>query len=162
MVYIILICSNNSSICSIIAPLAGGGRQPQAWFYLGLAIRTLTTGAGGGSFALSAFWAFAMALRFRTKAADVLGNLGIKRRSLGCSLSIGLDCALTKARGLRAEMLRIYGARLSGTLPSASVKEPNLRRRGCFPPRGERHAPQRRADAGVALDKLAGRRYQSC
>jgi hypothetical protein len=37
-----------------------------ARLYLRLAMRTLTTGTGAGSFAASSRWAFAMALRFKT------------------------------------------------------------------------------------------------
>jgi hypothetical protein len=46
--------------------------------YLGLAIRILTTGAGGGSLAISALAALVMILRFITAAADKFGNLGIR------------------------------------------------------------------------------------
>jgi len=40
-------------------------------------MRTLTTGTGAGSFALSAFWIFVIILRFMTAAEDIFGSLGI-------------------------------------------------------------------------------------
>jgi hypothetical protein len=40
-------------------------------------MRTLTTGTGAGSFALSAFWIFVMILRFITAVEDMFGSLGI-------------------------------------------------------------------------------------
>jgi hypothetical protein len=45
--------------------------------YRGFAIRIFTTGAGGGSLALSSSAALVMALRLLTAAADMSGNLGI-------------------------------------------------------------------------------------
>ena len=54
----------------------GFGRGPGGP-YRGFAIRIFTTGAGGGSLALSISAALVMALRLFTAAADISGNLGI-------------------------------------------------------------------------------------